>query len=133
MFLTHRFSPLLEIPEVDRLFSELFSGVGGAVHVYPPVNVWRKEDTVYLTAELPGYGPGDVEVSLTGDVLLLKGKRPSEKDSGHSEQPNKSFERRLSLPFKANASAIEAKLRDGVLSVKLPRVASQKPRKISVK
>jgi HSP20 family protein len=126
--------------EMNRLFYDSVAMDGGRTgpDTYPPVNVWTNEDGAVVMAELPGFGPEDIEISVIGETLTLSGSRQPEelKDEEkfyRRERSSGSFTRTFRLPFKVNADAIEAVFEKGVLQVSVPRLEADKPRKINVK
>ena len=105
---------------------------------YPAVNLWEDDDFVYAEAELPGLRLSDVEITVAGDnQLTIKGKReqaaPEKVEWHRQERGFGSFERVLSLPVSVDAAKVEARLENGVLSIKMAKSAAAKPRKIPVK
>jgi len=104
---------------------------------YPLLNVWSSADGIVIDAELPGVDPKDVDVSVLGDELTLRGK-VNVQESGRNEtyhrreRPTGEFVRTLQLPFRANAGAVKASYRNGVLRLTVPRAEEEKPRKIAV-
>ena len=105
---------------------------------YPAVNLWEDDDFVYAEAELPGLRLSDVEITVAGDnQLTIKGKReqaaPEKVEWHRQERGFGSFERVLSLPVSVDPTKVEARLENGVLSVKMAKSAAAKPRKIPVK
>lgn len=130
--------------EVDRLFNQVFGGAssGGitdwfGASTYPPVNVWEDDQNIYAEAELPGLKMDDLEVLVQDNELTIKGERaPDERQevSFHRrERGHGKFERVLTLPVDIDEAKVEARLRDGVLTVTLPKSEAVKPRKIEVK
>ena len=106
----------------------------------PSVDVAEDDKAFKITAELPGLEPKDVEISITGDTLVLKGEKKEEheehkKDYHMSERTYGSFERAFALPEQIDHDKIAADLANGVLTITLPKTAeAQKPaRKIEVK
>jgi len=104
---------------------------------YPPLNVWSSPEGLVIDAEIPGVDPGDVEISVKGDVLTLRGKvNVREKAEGETihrqERPSGEFLRTLQLPFRADAGTVKATCRNGILRLTLPRSEEEKPRKIAV-
>jgi HSP20 family protein len=105
---------------------------------YPPVNLWEDDDFVYAEAELPGQKLLELEISVTGEnQLTLKGKRtpdaPEKVEWHRQERGFGSFERVLALPVSVDAAKVEARLENGVLTIKMAKSPTGKPRKIIVK
>ncbi|MFO0899015.1 MAG: Hsp20/alpha crystallin family protein [Pirellulales bacterium] len=129
--------------EVDRLFDTFAGSTPGDVmrrfvqpQVFPAVNLWEQDDAVFVEAELPGVHGGDLDLSVSGDELLLKGKRVSARESTQAyhrrERGEGEFARVVKLPVDVNADAVEATLENGVLLVRLPKAEAVRPRKISI-
>lgn len=123
--------------EMNRLFSTPFSRLAGTP-TFPAVNIWTNEDGAYITAELPGMDIKDIDISVVGEVLTLKGERkPDALEEGaeihRQERGYGNFTRSIQLPFPINVSKVEAVLEKGVLRIILPRAEEDKPRKITVK
>ncbi|MBW2423514.1 MAG: Hsp20/alpha crystallin family protein [Deltaproteobacteria bacterium] len=106
--------------------------------VYPPVNLYETEDGFVLTAELPGFAPEDVHVSLEGSTVTVSGERKPENDglegaSVHRrERPCGSFRRAFELPGEIDGESVEAVYRHGVLMLRIPKSAAHAPREIPV-
>jgi HSP20 family protein len=105
---------------------------------YPPVNLWEDDDFVYAEAELPGLKLPDLEITVTADnQLTLKGKREPaapEKVEWHRQECGfGSFERTIELPVSVDAGKVEARLENGVLTIKMAKSPAAKPKKIPVK
>jgi len=136
--LNRRWDAARELERVRNEIDHLFSGASGRVHEYPPVNVWANETGAMLTAELPGMGVEDVEITVRGDAVTLSGTRPELKlNDGEAlhrnERATGSFSRTLKLPYRVDGEKVDAAFQRGVLTVQLPRAASDLPRKIAVK
>jgi len=104
---------------------------------YPLLNVWSSKEGVVLDAEMPGVDPKDVDISVMGDELTLRGRvntaEPAEGETVHRrERPSGEFVRRLQLPFRADASGVKANYRNGVLRVSVPRSEEEKPKRIAI-
>ena len=116
-----------------------FSGATAApaVRDFPPVNLWLGENSVVVTAELPGIGADDVDISVQGDMLTLRGERKPESADGASwhrrERVYGRFSRSIQLPFRVDHDKVKARFDNGVLEIELTRPEADKPRKISVK
>jgi HSP20 family protein len=105
---------------------------------YPPVNLWEDDDFLYAEAELPGLKLQDLEITVTGDnQLTLKGKREPtapEKVTWHrQERDSGSFERVLALPIGVDPDRVEARLDNGVVTIKMAKSAAAKPKRIMVR
>jgi len=139
--LLNRFSPLrlLEMGYPLDVLGELagtrptFAPTG-----YPALNCWTDDSNFYVEAELPGIGMNDLEIFVDqGNLLTIKGRRNEcQCESGkwlRRERGYGEFERRMELPGPVAEDGIEASLKNGVLSIKLPKAAQIRPRKIEVK
>jgi HSP20 family protein len=105
----------------------------------PAIDVVRSENEIVLTAELPGLTPDDVDVSLDGDILTIKGEKSDEREISEDdryvrERSFGSFTRRITVPEGVTAESIEANFDNGVLTVevKLPEEKMIEPRHIPV-
>lgn len=103
----------------------------------PAIEVFEKEDKFVVKAELPGMKEEDIDVSVVGDTLTVRGEKRSESEVKEEdyyccERAYGSFSRSVALPSTVDAKGIEASYEDGVLEVSLPKAAEVKPKKISV-
>ena len=108
-----------------------------AAEFAPRFDVKETKDAYLIKADLPGLADKDVEISVTGNVLTVSGQREDERqDEGDryymTERSYGRFTRSLSLPDGADAENVKADLKDGVLSVKVPKRPEVQPKKISV-
>jgi len=131
------YQPAREFGILREAMNELFSGVSGTVHEFPPVNVYTNDNGAVVKAELPGVNLENIELSVVNNTVTLKGNRGGEElkqDSRNlrQERLRGPFARALNLPFKVDASQVTAQLDKGTLTVTLPRAESDKPRKISI-
>lgn len=133
--LNRTWDPWSELDRMQRLFRDL--AVPATAAEFPAVNVWVTGDEAEVTIELPGVDPKDVDISVVGKTLTLKGSRNPEEakdeESYHRrERWSGSFNRAIDLPFLINANKVEAKFSKGVLTIALPRAEEDKPKKITV-
>ena len=131
------YQPAREFGILREAMNELFSGASGAVHVYPPVNVYTNENGAIVKAELPGVKLDDLDISVANNTLTLRGSRSHEElkegtRTLRAERLRGQFARELNLPFKVDASQATAQFDKGTLTVTLPRAESDKPRKIAI-
>lgn len=135
-------SPWSEMERLRREMYDLVSNLpraeGTITPGYPAINVWTNEDGAVVTAELPGVAPGEIDISVVGDTLTLSGRREAE-DGGDGgtyhrrERRHGRFSRAVKVPFPVEPDGVEAEFENGVLSIRLPRLEADKPRKISVR
>jgi HSP20 family protein len=126
--------------EVNRLFDNFFGrpgGSGAGRSWAPAVDLYETTDDLVLTMEVPGVRDKDVTVSITGDLLTIKGERRVEQDVKeqqllHVERAYGKFERLVQLPIPVQADKVKATYRDGVLEVRLPKTEEIKPKEIKV-
>ncbi|HZN53907.1 MAG TPA: Hsp20/alpha crystallin family protein [Candidatus Polarisedimenticolaceae bacterium] len=114
---------------VDSLFQDVLGRAGGAGGAEqagssrPPVDAWEEGDRYQVRVDLPGVGPGDVNVEIEEGVLHVRGERRegSVPRDGYlrSERPRGRFALSMALPQSVDAQGIEARQRDGVLEITL--------------
>jgi|ERR1043165_747119 HSP20 family protein len=134
--LFHR--PARDFDWLREAMNNLFSSASGTVHEFPALNVWANENGAVARGELPGMGPENIEISVLNDTLTLKGSRKGEELKPEDqwlrhERLHGEFNRALKLPFHVEGDGVSAEFKNGVLTVKLPRAESDKPRKIAIK
>ncbi|RRQ22244.1 Hsp20/alpha crystallin family protein [Thiohalobacter thiocyanaticus] len=104
----------------------------------PAVDIREEDKRFVIHADIPGVDPKDIEVHMENGILTIKGERRQESEEEREgykriERVRGSFFRRFcSLPDTADAEAISAKARDGVLEVIIPKHEQQQPRRIQV-
>jgi HSP20 family protein len=139
----NEFAPLMKLQsDVNRLFDSMFEDgySAGAARPYgatwPAFNTWEDGDAAYVEAELPGLTMEDIEVSVLGREVTIGGERRIGNPDGATwlrrERSGGRFTRTLTLPWDVDADKVEAKLSDGVLTVRLPKSDTARPRKIKV-
>jgi HSP20 family protein len=106
--------------------------------VAPPIDISESDDRYVIRAELPGVAKADVSVELEEGVLRIRGEKRSRRDEKgekgrHLECTYGSFSRSFSLPRDADADAITAEFREGVLEIGVAKRPESKPRQIAVK
>ena len=127
--------PFLAAP--FRLMDELLRNTGNGNRVTgftPPVDVHETEDEYLVTIDLPGVKSEDVNVEINDNVLSISGARVAD-DTGAAqlvERPYGTFARTLSLPQGVDSDSIQAGYHDGVLELRIPKPAEQKPKKITI-
>jgi HSP20 family protein len=126
----------------DRLFDEFNRSVEYApgwssVAGYPRTNLYDKGDHFEMVAEVPGLSKEDLNVKIQGNYLEISGKREIKVPEGYrvhrGERGSESFTRSLTLPADVDSGKVSATLRDGLLTLTLPKSEAAKPRQISIK
>ena len=130
--------------QIDTLFEDWFGRNMGGV-LAPRVDVAEDEKAVTLTTEVSGVKGNDIDVSLVGDQLTIKGEKRSEHEEkkdvqGHvvhrTERSYGAFQRTITIPYQVDPEQVSAQFKDGVLTVTLPKppdaVAQKQGRKIEV-
>ena len=139
--------PFRELEEMERRFEDILGRpflpaiwrriptmeMGWA----PAIEVFEKEDKFVVKAELPGMKEEDIDISVVGDTLTIKGERRAESQVKEEEyycceRSYGSFSRSIAVPSNVDAKRIEASYEDGVLEVSLPKAAEVKPKKVAV-
>ena len=103
----------------------------------PPIDIYETKDDLVLSVELPGVKEKDVQLSVVGEALSLRGQRVPTSDVREEnyfriERWSGSFERHIQLPIPVQTEKVRASYRDGVLEVRLPKVEEVKPREIKI-
>jgi HSP20 family protein len=140
-------------PDFDALLGDVFAPLGrdwdrwfAAAAGSPRLNVWEDGDVFYAEAEIAGVKSEDLDLSVVGKELTIKGRRVAPTDGAPSnataspeavtfhrrERGYGEFTRSVTLPVEIDAAQVSASLVNGVLTVKLPKAEAAKPRKINV-
>lgn len=134
--------------EVNRLFDDVFRGfdsfgmgrfpgLASGRMGWPSVEVSETDKEIRVTAELPGLEEKDVEVLLDDDVLTLRGEKRSEtedKERQFSERYYGQFERRIALGTEVEEDKVEARFKNGVLTITMPKTerAQSRAKRIAI-
>ncbi len=109
-----------------------WSGLDG----WPRVNIYDTGDAIEILAELPGLSKDDINVRIQGNYLEINGNRKPETPEGYSahrvERGSASFSRSFTLPVEVDADRAEATLKDGLLTLTLPKSEAAKPKQIAI-
>jgi len=125
-------------PFADLLrISDSFVPVAAQRRFAPAVDVVEDNTAIVMKAELPGLSADDVHVEIDQGLLTLRGERKAETGAAkegyrRTERSYGAFSRSFYLPETVDATAIEAELKDGLLTVRLPKRAKPQPRKITI-
>jgi len=129
--------------EMDRLWDEYFgAGRRGLQPLeeawLPAVDVSESEDKITVKAEIPGLEAKDIDISMSGDTLTIKGEKKTETEEKEEnyhlvERSYGSFRRAMKIPATVDADKVEATYKNGVLTVVLPKKEEVKPKAIEIK
>lgn len=127
---------------MDRLFEESFlpsalMGQEAGPAAALPVDLYETDDQVVVKATVPGVKPEDLEVTITGDLLTIKGEFKSEEKTEkrsylRQERRFGSFCRQVGLPVNVDSNKAQATFEHGVLTLELPKVVEAKPKSVKV-
>ena len=136
-------APWSALRDMERNFNRLFAELGGETDWQlgiwsPAVDLTETDDAYTLEADLPGLTKDDVDVTVVDNVVTLKGERKQEQEveeRGHNRYERRygAFQRSFEVPGGFAADKVEAKFKDGVLQVTLPKREETKPKQIEVK
>lgn len=126
--------------EMEDLFRKLTGGFGlefAKGQWYPTVESYLEGDKLHVRADLPGMDPADIDVSIAGNMLTIKGERKSERKEKESEYlfcetSYGSFERTITLPEGVDTENVHAEYKGGVLEITMPAKGAALPRKVHV-
>lgn len=131
-------APWRDVGRLQAQMEKAFAGANDSYgSLYPRLDVQTTEDEAIVRAEVPGVPAEKIELSVEDDVLTLRGAReadelPEGRNWARRERGHGSFERRLRLPFRIEAGAVDAQYENGVLQVTLPRAEADKPHRIAI-
>jgi HSP20 family protein len=134
--------PLSELQrQVDRLFDftiDTGRQLWQTWRQFPAFNIYETTDAYYLAAPLPGVKPEDLDISVVGSTITMKGerKRPADvPDEAYRRQERwlGKWSRTVQIPDKADASHVNATLENGFLLLQLPKVPESQPRQVPIK
>lgn len=139
-----RYSPLREMFQLQNEMNRLFSGFQQAPQEElltsawsPQVDIYEDAEGIRLHADLPGVNQKDLDLQVDNGMLTVRGERKlqneDKKENYHRiERYHGSFTRSFMLPDYADTERVEARFKDGVLEVSIPKKAEKKPKQIRV-
>jgi HSP20 family protein len=141
-----RFDPFGEMVSLrsamDRLFQDSFVSpltwrtVSGEA-INPPLDVHETPDEIIVTAALPGLKAEDVDITITGQTLSLRGEFKADEQVSRDQYLYRelrygTFDRTVQLPVRVEGERAEATFTDGILTLSIPKAEEVKPRQIKV-
>lgn len=119
----------------DKVFEDFFGPATLAQRraAYPPLNISENDDHIRIRAEVPGTAMEDVELTLNGKSLVIKGERKApEGKYFRQERPAGAFQRVITLNVPVERERVSATMSSGVLEIVLPKADAVKPKKIDI-
>lgn len=125
--------------EIDRVFDNFIPWRGSfeTMSFTPSMEVTETDKSIEVTTELPGMDEKDVEITISNDILTVRGEKKAEKEEKKKnyrliERSYGAFERSLALPPGISADAIKASMNKGVLKLVLPKPATAQAQKVKI-
>ncbi|MBI5238468.1 MAG: Hsp20/alpha crystallin family protein [Deltaproteobacteria bacterium] len=136
--------------EMDRMFEEFFPTSRRALNelisrrlpaekgiALPSIDIIDRDDEVEIMAEFPGVPKENIDISFQENVLIVKGEIKTEREVKeehyyYAERGYKGYSRSINIPFKVNADKIRAAVKDGILSIHMPKEKETQTKKIKV-
>ncbi|MHB8174152.1 MAG: Hsp20/alpha crystallin family protein [Nitrospirota bacterium] len=149
MFPLTKWNPSKELLSLHRDMDDLFNRMFGRTERgfsmpsliggfnFPAIDVIKEGNDLVAHMELPGVDPKDVEITVTGNLLTIKGERKLDKEYKREDYFSReisygSFERSVTLPVDVNTDKIKAEYRKGLLEIRMPAVETIKGKKIEI-
>lgn len=122
--------------ELDRLFGDLERAPAFAAPATPQVTFADTGEALTLRAELPGVSEKDIDIDVTANVLSIKASRKAEAPEGYTahrrERQSFSFAQSYELPTRVDPEKVQASLKQGVLTLTLPKAPDAQPKRVTV-
>ncbi len=141
-----RWEPFREMRRIhdmlDRVMDDSMAtgrGDGTWFEGLAPIDVYQTENDVVIEASMPGVQPDDIDISVTGDTLTIRGEVREEKEAEGErdyhirERRYRRFARSLTMPSTVNADKAQAEMDNGILTLRIPKAEEAKPKQITVK
>ena len=137
-------SPFFDVAKTLEEMDRIFGAVGRPIGLrsvprgtLPAINIYNQGDDAILTAEIPGINTDDMELTVLGDSVTLKGERKEqtkkEERFYRKERPMGAFTRTVTLPDPVDPNSVKATYNNGVLTVRMSKAKEAKAKKIKIK
>ncbi|MFP7571746.1 Hsp20/alpha crystallin family protein [Marivita sp. S2033] len=135
-----RWDPFADLRQLQSQMNRMFEtgSRGSQGDNWPPVNMWLGDDSVVVTAEMPGVAKDDIDLTVRENALIIAGNRKPTTDDEDAawhrrERPLGEFSRSIRLPLRVDPDKVEARAKNGILEIEMGRPDVERPRKIKVK
>jgi len=127
---------------LDRVFNESnrsygYSPLWAIADTVPKTNLYDKGDYFEILAEIPGFSKDDLNIKIQGNYLEMRGMGKSDTPEGYSihrtERGTTNFSRSFTLPSDVDSTRVEAMLKNGILTLRLPKTEAAIPKQIEIK
>lgn len=128
---------------MNRLFTDFDRSYGGdygwrvATDLTPRTNLYDRGEEFVIVAEVPGMGKEDINIKVQGNYLELSGERRTDAPEGYKshrvERPAAAFSRSFTIPSDVDTEKVTASLKDGLLTLTLPKAEAAKPKQIDIR
>jgi HSP20 family protein len=128
---------------MNRLFEESLVRPWEGLRAAAPaasltVDIYEKENELVVKAAVPGVGPDDLDITVTGDVLNIKGELSEEAEVAEEHYHRREFRygsfcRSVRLPVEVDVNKVDATFKDGILTMAFPKPKEKRPKSITVK
>jgi HSP20 family protein len=125
--------------EMNKLFDNfLEKGGSSRANWLPLMDISETNENLIIKAEVPGVESKDIDISITGNTLTIKGEKKSEKEEKNKnyhfvERKYGAFSRSVTLPVSVKTDQIKAEYKNGILEISLPKIEKSQVKKIPVK
>lgn len=106
------------------------------METWPRTNLYDAGDNIEVWAEVPGLSKDDLTINVQGNYLQIKGEEKAEVPEGYTvhrqERGSRKFSRSFTLPTEIDVEKVEAKLKDGILVLTMPKAEAAKPKQIAI-
>jgi HSP20 family protein len=137
-----RWDPMADVQSLASQLGQLFEGwddlpslLGGDGAFLPQADVTETDDAYVVEIELPGVNKEDIDIALSGRRLLVTGERKEEERTGILRRRTRRvgrFRYEVLLPGAVDEDGVQASLEDGVLTLRVPKASTERPRRIEV-
>ena len=132
--------------DIDELFDKFMRSFSSSLpeifgvegEIWPSVDVLEDKKNIIVKAEIPGMDPSDFDISISDNILTIKGEKKQEKEEKDKnfymmERQYGTFTRSITLPVEVNEEKVDASYKDGVLKIVIPKVETKKAKTVKIK
>lgn len=132
-------TPFQEIENIRRQMNDVFQQYN-AQSQFPPVNIYEEDKAIEVLVECPGYTREQLDIQLDNGILSIKGLISKEEEESKAskrtplrqERTKKAFEKKIQLTTDFDVNALSAELKNGLLTIRLPKAARAQAKQITI-